>query len=77
MPVSDYRRDAHAAWAWRIVNALRTRYVAPIESSKALPLHAVYHMPNNVGVDEACILGDYFYLEALIRLRNVWAPYWR
>ena len=76
LPVSDYRRDAYAAWAWRIVNALGTRYVAPIEGSNALLLHAVYHMPNRVGVDEACIWGDYFYLEALMRLRNVWAPYW-
>jgi unsaturated chondroitin disaccharide hydrolase len=33
-------------------------------------------MPNGAGVDEACIWGDYFYLEALMRLRNVWSPYW-
>jgi hypothetical protein len=34
-------------------------------------LHGVYHMPNKAGVDEACIWGDYFYLEALMRLRRV------
>jgi unsaturated chondroitin disaccharide hydrolase len=33
-------------------------------------------MPNKAGVDEACIWGDYFFLEALMRLRHVWSPYW-
>jgi len=36
----------------------------------------VYHWPNGVGVDECCIWGDYFYLEALMRLRDPWRPYW-
>jgi hypothetical protein len=38
--------------------------------------HAVYHMPNRVGVDESCIWGDYFYFEALVRMARVWRPYW-
>jgi unsaturated chondroitin disaccharide hydrolase len=33
-------------------------------------------MPNGVGVDEACIWGDYFFLEALVRLTRPWEPYW-
>ena len=38
--------------------------------------HAVYHKPHGVGVDESCIWGDYFYLEALVRLTRTWQPYW-
>lgn len=76
LPVSDTRRDTYTAWAWRIVRTLGAAYLAPVEGSNALLLHAVYHMPNGAGVDEACIWGDYFYLEALMRLRKVWAPYW-
>jgi unsaturated chondroitin disaccharide hydrolase len=38
--------------------------------------HAVYHKPNRIGVDESCIWGDYFYLEALLRLSRIWEPYW-
>jgi len=38
--------------------------------------HAVYHKPNRVGINESCIWGDYFYLEALTRLSRIWEPYW-
>ncbi|GGC14454.1 glycosyl hydrolase [Novosphingobium endophyticum] len=76
LPLSDEARDGYAAWAWHIVRALGKNYLAPIEGSNAVLLHAVYHMPNKAGVDEACIWGDYFYLEALMRLRRIWSPYW-
>lgn len=76
LPVSNDARNTYAAWAWRIVNTLGARYLAPIDGSNAVLTRAVYHMPNRIGVDEACIWGDYFYLEALMRLRRVWQPYW-
>jgi unsaturated chondroitin disaccharide hydrolase len=76
LPLSDERRAVYAAWAWRIVKTLGASYLAPLDGSNAVLLHAVYHMPNKAGVDEACIWGDYFYLEALMRLRQIWAPYW-
>jgi unsaturated chondroitin disaccharide hydrolase len=76
LPVSDSRRAGYEQWAWRIVEALDQSYLAPLEGSNAVLAHAVYHMPNGVGVDESCIWGDYFYLEALMRLRRTWTPYW-
>lgn len=76
LPLSDEAREAYASWAWRIVRTLGDAYLAPLDGSNAVLLHAVYHMPNKAGVDEACIWGDYFYLEALMRLRRVWSPYW-
>ena len=30
--------------------------------------HGVYSIPDNVGIDEACLWGDYYILEALTRL---------
>lgn len=38
--------------------------------------HGVYHKPKSIGVDESCIWGDYFYLEALVRLSKPWRSYW-
>lgn len=36
----------------------------------------VYHKPKNIGVNESCLWGDYFYLEALVRLTKSWRSYW-
>ena len=47
------------------------------EDADALLLHGVYDAPKAVGVDEGTLWGDYFYLEALVRLRSAdWHPYW-
>jgi unsaturated chondroitin disaccharide hydrolase len=45
--------------------------------SNALLLHGVYDKPKEVGVDEASLWGDYYFLEALTR-RTVpdWVSYW-
>ncbi len=45
--------------------------------SDALQLHSVYSRPAGEGVDEGCLWGDYFYLEALVRhTRPDWRRYW-
>lgn len=47
------------------------------EDSDALLLHSVYDLPKDNGVDEGTLWGDYFYLEALMRVaRPDWTPYW-
>nr|WP_255570732.1 glycoside hydrolase family 88 protein [Cohnella sp. CFH 77786] len=38
--------------------------------------HAVYNKPRGMGIDECCIWGDYFYLEAIVRTLKDWRPYW-
>ncbi|PNU03272.1 glycoside hydrolase family 88 protein [Novosphingobium guangzhouense] len=76
LPLSDALRETYEAWAVAIMKTLSEDYLAPVDGSNALLLHGVYHMPNKAGVDEACIWGDYFYLEALMRLRRPWSPYW-
>ncbi len=50
--------------------------------SDGLLLHGTYarksewNTCNNRGVDECNIWGDYYYLEALVRLSKDWDPYW-
>ena len=45
--------------------------------SNGILLHAVYSKPNDVGIDECNIWGDYFYMECLIRMKKKdWKYYW-
>ncbi|WP_343617037.1 glycoside hydrolase family 88 protein [Novosphingobium sp.] len=76
LPIVDTRRALYQAEALRMAESLDRDYLAPLEGSDGMLAHAVYHWPNKVGVDECCIWGDYFYLEALMRLRRAWQPYW-
>ena len=76
LPVSDPARARYAIAAARMLAQLDRSYLASPEASNGILAHGVYHWPNAVGVDECCIWGDYFYLEALMRLRNAWRPYW-
>lgn len=76
LPMSDPAKDIYARAAWGIIRELDTSNLAPMEGSNGLLAHAVYHMPNRVGIDECCIWGDYFYLEALVRMRRIWSSCW-
>jgi unsaturated chondroitin disaccharide hydrolase len=77
LPASDPDRAAYRAAALAIVETLGAGYLLPRgEPGTGVLAHGVYHMPNGVGVDEACIWGDYFFLEALVRLTRAWEPYW-
>lgn len=70
--------DRYRTAARGIVDSLVLRYAtAPDGRPQALLRHSVYDMPKNVGVDEGCLWGDYFYLEALTRtIEPGWVPYW-
>lgn len=38
---------------------------------------STYSFPDGIGIDEASLWGDYFYLEAITRLKNLnWKKYW-
>lgn len=70
---NTYREAADA-----ILDALSRDYVpGPQKGADTLLLHSVYDLPRGVGVDEGCLWGDYFYLEALTRREiPTWKPYW-
>lgn len=62
-----------------ILRSLHNKCSAYLEQdSNGLLQHGVYSIPDGLGVDECCIWGDYFYMEALVRLwkENNWNCYW-
>lgn len=59
-----------------MVNSLIDGYLAEYGSSNGILLHGVYSIPENKGIDECCIWGDYFFFEALVRLSRDWSCYW-
>ncbi|MDR1807027.1 MAG: glycoside hydrolase family 88 protein [Propionibacteriaceae bacterium] len=75
--VTGADRDRYQVAAAAAVQSLADGYAADPATSDALLLHGVYDLPKGVGVDEANLWGDYFYLEALTRLATPeWTPYW-
>ena len=77
LPLSDPLRAQYQSAATGMVGELSQHYLnAGGAPGSGLLKHAVYHKPHGVGVDESCIWGDYFYLEALVRLSRPWDAYW-
>lgn len=76
LPLADPKKKTYEETAVRIVRSLAENYTTKGEHSNGILKHAVYSIPHNNGVDECCIWGDYFYLEALIRLSRPWNMYW-
>jgi unsaturated chondroitin disaccharide hydrolase len=77
LPPEDPDRSAYEAAALAILETLAASYLLPPGApGTGLLGHGVYHMPKGVGIDEACIWGDYFFLEALVRATRAWEPYW-
>lgn len=70
-PVQPVYRNAIAA----MMRALREGYLTGPDQDGLL-LHGVYNYPRNNGIDTQNLWGDYFYLEALVRLHKQWNPYW-
>lgn len=63
--------------ALKTVTSLAENYMnARHGRDNGILLHGVYSKPDNRGVDESCIWGDYFFTEALARTYMAWTPYW-
>lgn len=77
LPLSHPDRRLYENAGLHILDSLVQSYTAASKpESNGLLLHAVYNKPGKAGVDECCIWGDYFYLEALIRTLKPWTSYW-
>jgi unsaturated chondroitin disaccharide hydrolase len=77
LPITEPGRAQFENSAECILLSLIDNYaLAEHDAGDGLLREAVYHMPNKVGVRERVIWGDYFYLEALMRVTRVWSPYW-
>ena len=75
--------DIYLNYAKQMMKSLYDSYaVKDPAKSNGLVLHSTYsnHSPyntcNHYGVDECNSWGDYFYMEALTRLRKDWELYW-
>ncbi|MES4612415.1 MAG: glycoside hydrolase family 88 protein [Ewingella sp.] len=77
LPATDETRAYYEEMALRIMASLTANYLAADdEDCDGLLKHSVYHMASGKGVDQCSSWGDYFYVEALVRLTQCWKPYW-
>lgn len=78
MDEGDELRKIYVNACNRIMDSLIDNYLTKdIPESNGLLLHATYGKPQNSGVDEMNIWGDYFYMEALHRMLDPdWKLYW-
>lgn len=87
LEMSRYLPEEEAAYyitiAKKIMKSVYDNYAVKDKTqSNGLVLHSTYsnHSPyntcNHYGVDECNIWGDYFYMEALMRLHKDWNQYW-
>ncbi|MBP2966753.1 hypothetical protein J8385_19460, partial [Acinetobacter baumannii] len=77
LPISDKRRVYYEEKSIEIVKSLSAKYTTKNHpESNGILVEGVYTKPGNYGVDECTIWGDYFYLEALIRMYRSWYSYW-
>lgn len=76
LPLSDDKREKYEKAAIEMMQTLSATYTTKGIQSNGILLHGVYDKKGSKGVDECMIWGDYFYLEALIRLAQYWYRYW-
>lgn len=73
LPPGAQRQHYHRA-ALDLLEALTQHCAGQYPASGGLLRHGVYHRAANLGVDEATLWGDYYYLEALARVEGHWTP---
>lgn len=77
LPLTHPKRGEYESALWRMMASLARDYTTKDEpKADGLLLHGVYAKPENKGVDESMIWGDYFYMEALFRLLYGTCAYW-
>ena len=77
LPENDPEKKIYQGAVEAVMSSLYENYsTKDVPKSNGLLLHAVYSKPANIGVDECNIWGCYFYMEALIRMKKNWNPYW-
>lgn len=76
LPLTDDYRLYYENAALQMMKSLMDKYTTEGLPANGILRHAVYGKPQNKGVDECVIWGDYFYFEALLRLVKDWKLYW-
>jgi unsaturated chondroitin disaccharide hydrolase len=77
LPLTYEYKSLYENTALKILKSLSENYTSKeAPESNGVLLHSVYAKPDNKGIDECCIWGDYFYFEALVRASKSWNLYW-
>lgn len=77
LPDDDPDKKIYSGVINQIMRSLIENYTTKnIPESNGLLLHGVYNLPAGMGVDECTLWGDYFYMEALVRMLKDWNLYW-
>ncbi|NQX66359.1 glycoside hydrolase family 88 protein [Paenibacillus alba] len=66
----------YESWAKRIVKSLCDHYTVWDTSDEAILQHGTGHWPANKNIDIGLIYGDYFFVEALAKLRGYQDVFW-
>ena len=82
--LEDDEARYYVSFARKTIKSLYDNYmVRDYETSNGILMHATYccntpynEMTGDIGKDECCSFGDYFYMEALTRLNQEWNMYW-
>lgn len=73
---SDPHKKLYYDAAVSMMHSLAESYTTKGKKSNGLLMHGIY-VKDKIGDDECCMWGDYFYMEALIRLKQEnWNIYW-
>lgn len=82
LPDRDPDKQRYTAWAHWILESLIDDYTytqntqtAP-QTTEGILIHGTHSLPGNIGVDGSNLWGDYFYMEALVRVLKDWNIYW-
>ncbi|OCT15184.1 glucuronyl hydrolase [Paenibacillus pectinilyticus] len=76
MPQDDPDRLWIAVALEQVMKSLVERYATIGEEAEGLLKHGSYHVRGNSGLDDYMIWGDYYYLEALLRIERSIPGYW-
>ena len=77
LPQEDSMRSIYENAAEKMMESLYENYTVQAGAeSNGLLLHATDSKPHKLFVDECCIFGDYYYMEALVRMKKDWVMYW-
>jgi unsaturated chondroitin disaccharide hydrolase len=78
MPIDEAKKAKYREAAEDMLYALVTDCASFDEPScEGVIKHGTYYYAGGLGIDECCIWGDYFYMEALMRKLNPdWKKYW-
>lgn len=77
LPETDEFKDLYNDATHAIMRSLIENYTPdPEGEAEGLLLHGVYSWHTGRGVDECTSWGDYYYMEALMRLYKDWNLYW-